>query len=375
MIYLDHNGTTPIAPEVADAMKPHLGRAYGNPSSSHGLGRPAKQSLEGARAEVAKLIGCLPQEVVFTSGGTESNNMAIKGVAYSLAHRGRHIVTTEIEHPAVTNPCLFLMYQGYDVTFLPVDRFGLVDSSAVKDAIKPTTILISVMHANNETGAVQPLDRIGEVAQDAGVLFHTDAAQSAGKIPVDVSALRVDFLSLAGHKMYAPKGIGALFIRDGLKIEPFMHGAGQEAGRRAGTENVMFAVALARACSLACVRITEDTERIRPLRDRFHELLAGHIPGLVLNGHAHARLPNTLNVSLPGINGGTLLDAIPEVCASTGAACHDHSVSLSHVLAAMQVPEEIGRGAIRLTLGRGNTEAEIETAAEMIVQAYNRLRD
>jgi cysteine desulfurase len=206
------------------------------------------------------------------------------------------------------------------------------------------------------------------------VLFHTDAAQSAGKIPVDVSALRVDFLSLAGHKMYAPKGIGALFIRDGLKIEPFMHGAGQEAGRRAGTENVMFAVALARACSLAYVRITEDTERIRPLRDRFHELLAGHIPGLVLNGHADARLPNTLNVSLPGINGGTLLDAIPEVCASTGAACHDHSVSLSHVLAAMQVPEEIGRGAIRLTLGRKNTEAEIETAAEMIVQAYNRLK-
>lgn len=374
MIYLDHNGTTPLAPEVVEAMKPHLGKEYGNPSSSHGLGRHAKQSLEGARAEVAKLIGCLPQEVVFTSGGTESNNMAIKGVAHSLSHKGRHVVTTEIEHPAVTNPCLFLMYQGYDVTFLPVDRFGLVDPLAVKDAIKPTTILISVMHANNETGAVQPIEQIGELAQDAGVLFHTDAAQSAGKIPVDVSALRVDFLSLAGHKMYAPKGIGALFIRDGLKIEPFMHGAGQESGRRAGTENVMFAVALARACALARVRITEDTERIRHLRDRFHELLAGHIPGLVLNGHTYARLPNTLNVSLPGINGGALLDAIPEVCASTGAACHDRSVSLSHVLAAMQVPEEIGRGAIRLTLGRGNTEGEIETAAEMILQAYNRLR-
>ncbi|MDY6838262.1 MAG: cysteine desulfurase family protein [Thermodesulfobacteriota bacterium] len=374
MIYLDHNATTPIAPEVAEAMRPHVGKAYGNPSSSHGLGREAKQTLEGARAEVAKLIGCQPREVVFTSGGTESNNMAIKGVAYSFARKGRHIVTTEIEHPAVTNPCLFLMYQGYEVTFLPVDRFGLVDPLAVRDAIKPTTTLVSVMHANNETGAVQPIEQIGELAQAAGVLFHVDAAQSAGKIPVDVSELRVDFLSLAGHKMYAPKGIGALFVRDGLEIEPFMHGAGQESGRRAGTENVMFAVALARACALARMKMSEEAERIRDLRDRFHELLTGHIPGLVLNGHAHARLPNTLNVSLPGVNGATLLDAIPKICASTGAACHDHSVSLSHVLAAMQIPEEIGRGAIRLTLGRENTEAEIETAAEMIVQAYNRLK-
>ncbi|MDY6953692.1 MAG: cysteine desulfurase family protein [Thermodesulfobacteriota bacterium] len=374
MIYLDHNATTPIAPEVAEAMRPHLGKAYGNPSSSHELGRHAKRTLEGARAEVAKLIGCQPQEVVFTSGGTESNNMAIKGVAHSFAHKGRHIVTTEIEHPAVTNPCLFLMYQGYDVTFLPVDRFGLVDPWAVKDAIKPTTTLVSVMHANNETGVVQPIEQIGELTQAAGVLFHVDAAQSAGKIPVDVSALRVDLLSLAGHKMYAPKGIGALFIKNGLKIEPFMHGAAQESGRRAGTENVMFVVALAKACALAREKMSEEAERIRDLRDRFHELLAGHIPGLVLNGHAQSRLPNTLNVSLPGVDGSALLDAIPEICASTGAACHDHSVSLSHVLAAMQVPEEIGRGAIRLTLGRENSEAEIEAAAEMMVHAYERLR-
>ncbi|MDY6954542.1 MAG: cysteine desulfurase family protein [Thermodesulfobacteriota bacterium] len=374
MIYLDHNATTPIAPEVAEAMRPHLGKAYGNPSSSHGLGRQAKQTLEGARSEVAKLIGCQPQEVVFTSGGTESNNMAIKGVAHSSARKGRHVVTTEIEHPAVTNPCLFLMYQGYDVTFLPVDRFGLVDPLAVRDAIKPTTALVSVMHANNETGAVQPIEQIGELTQTAGVLFHVDAAQSAGKIPVDVSELQADLLSLAGHKMYGPKGIGALFVRDGLEIEPFMHGAGQESGRRAGTENVMFAVALAKACALARKKMSDEAERIRDLRDRFHELLAGHIPGLVLNGHAQSRLPNTLNVSLPGVDGSTLLDAIPEVCASTGAACHDHSVSLSHVLAAMDVPEEIGRGAIRLTLGRENTEAEIDAAAEMMVHAYKRLR-
>jgi len=374
MIYLDHNATTPIAPEVVEAMKPCLGKEYGNPSSSHGLGRHAKQTLEGARAEVAQLIRCLPKEVVFASGGTESNNMVIKGVAHSLAHKGRHIVTTEIEHPAVTNPCLFLMYQGYDVTFLPVDPFGMVDPLAVKHAIKPTTILISVMHANNETGTIEPIEEIGKLAQEAGVLFHTDAAQSAGKIPVDVSELGVDFLSLAGHKMYAPKGIGALFVRDGLTIEPFMHGAGQESGRRAGTENVMFAVALAKACALARMRMPQDTERMRHLRDRFHDLLSGHISELVLNGHAHARLPNTLNVSLPHIDGSTLLDAIPEVCASTGAACHDRSVSLSHVLAAMGVPKEIGRGALRLTLGRDNTEAEIEAAAEMIAQAYHRLR-
>jgi cysteine desulfurase len=374
VIYLDHNATTPIAPEVVEAMEPYLGEAYGNPSSSHVLGRHAKSTLERSRAEVAKLIGCLPQEVVFTSGGTESNNMVIKGVAHSLAHRGRHILTTEIEHPAVTHPCLFLKYQGYDVTFLPVDRFGLVDPSAVKNAIKPTTVLISVMHANNETGTIQPIEQIGQLAQEAGVLFHTDAAQSAGKIPVDISELGVDFLSLAGHKMYAPKGIGGLFIKDGLEIEPFMHGAGQESGRRAGTENVMFAVALAKACVLARIGMSEDTNRIRHLRDRFHELLAERIPGLVLNGHAHTCLPNTLNVSLPDINGGTLLEAVPEVCASTGAACHDRSVSLSHVLKAMGVPEEIGRGAIRLTLGRDNTEAEIEAAAEMMILAYKRLR-
>jgi cysteine desulfurase len=299
--------------------------------------------------------------------------MVIKGVAHSLAEKGRHIITTAIEHPAVTNPCLFLLYQGYDVIFLPVDSTGLVDPSAVKAAIRPDTILISVMHANNETGTIQPVSEIGVMAREAGVLFHTDAAQSVGKIPTRVSDLLVDFLSVAGHKMYAPKGIGALFLRNGLKIEPFMHGAGQESGRRAGTENVMFAVALGKACALARERMSTDAERIRRLRDRFHGLLAEDIPGLVLNGHPEARLPNTLNVSLPGVDGAALLDALPEICASTGAACHDRSVQLSHVLAAMQVPKEIGRGAIRLTLGRGNTEAEIDEAAKMIIAAYDNM--
>ena len=374
MIYLDHNATTPVAPEVVESMKPYLGGRYGNPSSSHGLGRLAKQGLEEARGRVADLLGCLPEEVVFTSGGTESNNMVIKGVAQSLVKKGRHIITTAVEHPAVINPCLFLVYQGYDVTFLPVDSTGLVDPASVKDAVQPTTTLISVMHANNETGTIEPIEQIGALAREAGVLFHTDAAQSAGKIPADVSELNVDFLSLAGHKMYAPKGVGALFMRKGLKIEPFMHGAGQESGRRAGTENVMFAAALGRASVLARERMSEDAERIRYLRDRLHGVLATDVPGLVLNGHPQARLPNTLNLSLPGVEGGTLLDALPEICASTGAACHDRSVQLSHVLAAMKVTEELGRGAVRLTLGRENTEAEIDTAAKMIIHAYRNLR-
>jgi cysteine desulfurase len=373
MIYLDHNATTPVAHEVVEAMKPYWGAQYGNPSSAYSLGRFARQALEKARAEVAGLLGCQPGEIVFTSGGTESNNMVIKGVAYSLAEKGRHIITTAIEHPAVINPCLFLLYHGYDVTFLPVDSTGMVDPAAVKEAIRPTTILISVMHANNETGTIQPISEIGALARQARVLFHTDAAQSVGKIHGRVSDLQVDFLSVAGHKMYAQKGIGALFIKDGLTIEPFMHGAGQESGRRAGTENVMLAVGLGKACALARERMSEDVTRIRSLRDRLHGLLSKHIPGLVLNGHPEARLPNTLNVSLPGIEGATLLDAIPEICASTGAACHDRSVRLSHVLAAMQVLEETGLGTIRLTLGRENTQAEIDAAAKMIMAAYSKM--
>ena len=374
MIYLDHNATTPVAPRVLEAMKPYWGDQYGNPSSAYTLGRSARQALEEARAQVAELLDCRPSEIVFTSGGTESNNMVIKGVAHSMTDKGRHIITTAIEHPAVTNPCLFLLYQGYDVTFLPVDSTGQVDPAAVKAAIRPTTVLISVMHANNETGTIQPVSEIGALAQDYGVLFHTDAAQSVGKIPTRVSDLRVDFLSVAGHKMYAPKGVGALYLRNGLRIEPFMHGAGQESGRRAGTENVLFAVALGMASALARDRMSADAERIHRLRDRLHTLLAQDIHGLVLNGHLVDRLPNTLNVSLPGIDGSALLDAVPEICASTGAACHDRSVQLSHVLAAMQAPEEIGRSAIRLTLGRGNTEAEVDETAKMIITAYNVLK-
>jgi cysteine desulfurase len=354
-------------------MRPHWGAAFGNPSSGYYLGQSAKEALEAARAQVAELLSCQATEIVFTSGGTESNNAVIKGVAHSLRDKGRHIITTAIEHPAITNPCLFLGHQGYDVTFLPVDGAGLVDPSAVKKAIRPDTILISVMHSNNETGTVEPVADIGGIAEEAGVLFHTDAAQSAGKIPLTVEDMKVDFVSLAGHKMYAPKGVGALFMKDGVTIEPFMHGAGQESGRRAGTENVMFAVALGKASMLARQHMTEDMERIRSLRDRFHERLTAGVPGLVLNGHVEQRLPNTLNVSFPGVEGGKLLDAMPDICASTGAACHDRSVTISHVLAAMSVPKETAVGAVRLTLGRKNTASEIDRAADMIISTYDKL--
>jgi cysteine desulfurase len=355
-------------------MEPYLGARYGNPSSGYRLGRNAKEALEAARFQVSELLGCKPGEVVFTSGGTESNNMVIKGVAHSLSGKGRHIITTSIEHPAIFNPCLFLLHQGFDVTFLPVDSAGLVDPAAVEEAVRPDTILISIMHANNETGTIQPIGPIGHFARGAGVLFHTDAAQSAGKIPLPVSDLNVDLASVAGHKMYAPKGIGAVYMKDRVTFEPFMHGAGQEGGRRAGTENVMFAVGLGRACALARERMSSAAEHMRRLRDRLHERLLTGIPGLILNGHPEQRLPNTLNVSLPGVDGGRVLDAIPGICASTGAACHDRSVTISHVLAAMQIPEETARGAIRLTLGRNNTEAEIDEAAEMIIRTYHELK-
>jgi cysteine desulfurase len=374
MIYLDHNATTPVAPEVMEAMQPHWGAEFGNPSSGYPLGRSAKDALEAARTRVADLLGSAPSEVLFTSGGTESNNAVIKGVAYSLKDKGRHAITTAIEHPAITNPCLFLVSQGYDITFLPVDTTGRVDPSAVQEAIRSDTILISVMHANNETGTVEPIAEIGSIARRAGILFHSDAAQSAGKIPVPVSELGVDFVSLAGHKMYAPKGIGGLYMKKGVQIEPFLHGAGQESGRRAGTENVMFAAALGRACRLAQERMHRDAGRIRRLRDRLHEGLSEAIPGLVLNGNSQHRLPNTLNVSFPGVEGGKLLDAVPEICASTGAACHDRSITISHVLAAMNTPEETARGAVRLTLGHGNTEEEIDRAADLLAGAYNALK-
>ena len=368
MIYLDYNATTPVAKEVAEAMMPYIQEEFGNPSSVYSLGIQARAAVGKARGQVAELLGCDPEEIVFTSGGTESNNMVLKCVAWSLRDKGRHIITSAIEHPAIFNPALFLMENGWEVTFLPVDQYGAVDPEDVKTAIRKDTVLISIMHANNETGTIQPIEDISRIAKGNGVLFHTDAAQSVGKVETRVNALGVDFLSVAGHKLHAPKGVGALYIRNGIKIEPFLHGGGQEMGRRAGTENVILNVGLGAACELAGKNMKDDIASIIALRDRLHDKITAGIPETVLNGHPEKRLPNTLNISFPGMLGEEILRGIPELCASTGAACHDRSVAISHVLTAMHVSKERGMGAVRLTLGRHTTVDEIDQTAQWLVE-------
>lgn len=358
-IYLDYNASTPIAPEAVAAMQPFLAGHYGNPSSLHWAGIPAKNALENARSQIAKLIGADTSEIIFTSGGSEANNHALKGVFFANQGKGNHIITTAVEHPSIINPCRFLEKLGAEVTVLPVDRFGMVDPDDVSRAITPKTILITVMHANNEVGTIQPISDIAAIAREAGVLFHTDAAQSIGKIPVSVDDLGVNLLSLAGHKLYAPKGIGALYIRKGTEVESLMHGAGHEAGRRAGTENVLLAVALGTACSIAPKWI--GMPQVKALRDRFWEKLQEIFGDRVsLNGHPTERLPNTLNVNFIDRTGADILSQIPEIASSTGSACHSNAIILSPVLAAMGVSPKEGRGAVRFSLGRYTTWEEIE---------------
>jgi cysteine desulfurase len=312
------------------------------------------------------MLGCESNEIVFTSGGTESNNMVLKCVTWGLRNRGRHIITTQIEHPSIINTALFLMKDGYDVTFLPVDKYGSLDPDEVKKAVRRDTIFITVMHANNETGTIQSLAEISAIAREHKVLFHTDAAQSVGKIETKVNDLGVDFLTIAGHKIYAPKGVGAIYIRKGVEIEPFMHGGGQEMGLRSGTENVIFNVSLGKACELILDNLYDDISRLRGLRDRLHNQILSAIPEVVLNGHPEQRLPNTLNLSFPGLIGEEILRELPDLCVSTGAACHDRSLKLSHVLEAMGVREEVGMGAIRISLGRPTTETEVDQAARLL---------
>jgi len=367
-IYLDFNASTPIAPEVAKAMKPFLSQHFGNPSSQHWAGIPAKEAIEHARQQVAELIQCSPGEIVFTSGGSESNNQAIKGVFFALKEKGNHIITTQIEHPAVLNPCRFLEKLGAEVTYVGVDSYGRVNPEEVEKAITKKTILITVMHANNEVGTIQPIIKISKIAKKHGILFHTDAAQSVGKIITKVDDLGVDLLSVAGHKIYAPKGVGALYIREGTSIEPLIHGAGHESGRRAGTENVLFMVGLGKACEIA--KKYMDDDRILKLRDRFWKLLQDNFGNrIVLNGHPTDRLPNTLNVSFIGKVGAEILSKLDGVAASTGAACHSGSVELSPVLRAMGITPEVGRGAIRFSLGRTTTVQELETVIELLRNA------
>lgn len=373
-IYLDHNATTPVDPAVAETMAPLMEGVFGNPSSSYFLGTRAKDVLERARGEVALFLGCAPHEIIFTSGGSESNNAVLKGTINFKDPQSSHIITSEVEHPAILNPAIFLRELGVEVTILPVDQFGRVDPDAVRTAIKPHTSLISIMMANNETGTLEPIEEISRVAKERGVPLHTDAAQAVGKIPVDVNKLGVDFLSVAGHKLYAPKGVGALFVREGQSLTPLIHGAGQEQGKRAGTENVFLAAGLGAACRVAGRRLESDFETMKILRDRLQEILFAGLDDLVLNGHPEERLPNTLNISVPRIEGARILEGLPNICASTGAACHDRSVELSHVLVAMGVSPEVGMGALRLTVGRSNDASQIDEAGHLIVNRIKGLR-
>ncbi len=364
-IYLDFNASTPIGPEAALAMRPFLTDHFGNPSSLHWAGAPAKDAVEKARGQVAGILGCDPNEIVFTSGGSEANNHAIKGVSFANRDSGEHIITTAVEHPATLFPCRFLETMGTKVTVLPVDRFGMVDPDDVRKAITTRTILITVMHANNEVGTVEPIAEIAKVAREAGIPFHTDAAQTVGKIPARVDDLGVDLLSVAGHKVYAPKGIGALYIRTGTRIESFIHGAGHESGRRAGTESALLAVGLGAACEGA--REWVGMERVRDLRDRFWGGLKGIFgKRMTLNGHPSERLPNTLNVNFVGLVGSEVLALLPGVAASTGSACHAGSVTLSPVLATMGVPPGEGMGAVRFSLGCTTTWEELEEVLDLL---------
>jgi cysteine desulfurase len=368
-IYLDYNATTPIDPAVRAAMLPFLEEHFGNPSSAHVYGRTAHAAVETARAQVAALIHAEPEEIVFTGGGTEASNLAIKGLAFrSQESIGGHFITTTIEHPATTQPLAFLQNLGCTITALPVDRFGRADAEEARRAIVPQTKLVSVMHSNNEVGTIQPIREIAKAAHERHVLVHTEAAQSLGKVKVDVSELDVDLLSIAGHKLYAPKGVGALFIRQGIRLEPLIHGAGHEDGRRAGTENVPHIVGLGAACELARTALPAATKRLSALRDRLWDRLHAALGDrVVLNGHPKERLPNTLNVAFRDRIGSQLLAATSEIAASTGSACHDGQITLSPVLRAMGVRSEIGQGAIRLSVGRFTTEADVERAADCLI--------
>jgi cysteine desulfurase len=376
-IYLDYNATTPIAREVAEAMAPYLYEHFGNPSSSHPYGVATKKAIEAARAQVAALLGCQPGEVIFTSGGTESNNYAIKGVALAYRQRGNHVITSAVEHPAVVEVCHWLETQGFRITVLPVDEFGLVDPADLERAITPDTLLVTVMHANNEVGTIQPVAELAEIAQRHGALMHTDAAQSVGKIPVDVDALGVDLLSIAGHKLYAPKGIGALYIRSGVRLAKLLHGASHEAGRRPGTENVLEIVGLGQACQVAGRDLEKNMAHFRAMRDRLHAGLLRELGegAFKLNGHPEKRLPNTLSISFRGVEANTLLSEIGEqVAASAGAACHADEVDVSAVLEAMKVPVDWAMGTVRFSTGRGTTAEEVDRAVEVVAQAVRRLQ-
>jgi len=375
-IYLDHNATTPLRPEVLEAMLPYFHEKFGNPSSIHRFGQEVKKGVEEAREQVARLIHAHPREIVFTGSGTEANNLAIKGAVSLLQKKGRHLITSSIEHPAVLKTCQYLENQGLRVTYLPVDRYGMVDPEEVRESITPETILISVMHSNNEVGTIQPVQEIGQIARAHGILFHTDAIQSVGKLPVDVRSLGVDFLSISAHKIYGPKGVGALFIKDGTLIEPLHHGGHHELNRRAGTENVSGIVGFGKASELAFEELERNREKMESLRDHFWEKIREGIDNVYLNGHPTKKLPNTLNVTFEFIEGESLVINLDlfGIATSTGSACTSGALEPSHVLIAMGVPALQAQGSLRLSIGRESTLEEVDQTVDVLKETVRRLR-
>lgn len=372
IIYLDYNATTPLLPEALDAMLPFLRQQFGNPSSSHAAGRATRAGVEAAREQVAALLGCDAEEVVFTSGGTEANNLAIWGVTQGQPAR-RGIVTSRIEHPAVSEPCAWLERRGWRVSRAGVDSLGRTRLDELVAAIDTGTALVTVMHSNNETGVLQPVAGIGEAAHAAGAVLHTDAAQSIGKIPVCVRELQVDLLSIVGHKLYGPTGVGALYVRRGVTLVPLMRGAGHERGLRPGTENVASIVGLGVACERARLDLARERTRVSALRDHLWQRLQALVPGLVVNGQGAERLPNTLSVRFPGVSGNALLAGTPQVAASTGSACHAGGEEAPGVVVLMGVPAREALGTVRLTLGRNTTADEVERAADALARTWQAL--
>ncbi|MFH2011485.1 MAG: cysteine desulfurase NifS [Pseudomonadota bacterium] len=375
-IYMDHNATTPLHPEALDAMLPFFNDDFGNPSSIHWAGRGVKKYVNEAREQVASLLNADPSEITFTGGGSESDNLAIKGAAYALKKKGDHIITTQVEHPAVLNTCEYLEKSGYKVTYLHVDHEGLINLDELKDSITSNTVLISIMYSNNETGTLFPIKEVGEIAADKGILFHTDAVQAAGKVPIDIKDLKVDLLSISGHKLYGPKGIGSLYVKKGTPLVPLIHGGHQEGGRRAGTENIPSIVGLGKSCEIAARDMESQIKTITELRDKLHEGIINKLDYIKLNGHPAKRIPNTLNLSFEFIEGEALLLNLDleGVAVSSGSACTSGSLKPSHVLTAMGITPEIAQSSLRFSLGRNNTEEDVEYVLNVLPEIVNRLR-
>ncbi|MEK7850635.1 MAG: cysteine desulfurase NifS [Deltaproteobacteria bacterium] len=375
-IYMDHNATTPVHPEVMEAMLPFFSEHFGNPSSIHWAGREVKKGIETARESVAAFLKCDPKEIIFTAGGSESNNLAIKGVCEALKEKGNHIITTKVEHAAVLHTCEYMEKQGFQVTYLPVNMDGMINLEDLVNAITDKTILITIMFANNETGTIFPIAEIGKIARERKIAFHTDAVQAAGKIALDVNALNVDLLTISAHKLYGPKGVGGLYARKGAKLKPLIHGGGQERNRTAGTENVTGIVGMGKACEIAMRDMDAESERLLNLRERLHKGLIQKIEHVKLNGHPTMRLNNTLNVSFEYVEGESLLLNLDMdgVAASSGSACSSGSLEPSHVLTAMGLPHEVAHGSVRFSLGRSNTAVDIDKIIEIMPPIVERLR-